>query len=90
MHEAEQQFALLGDRYPPADQRRKREKPCRMVGTEEFLSSVAATLHDAVADATTHSSRSVAQPGSASVWGTEGRGFESRRSDQILTHPRRP
>ena len=26
--------------------------------------------------------RSVAQPGSASVWGTGGRGFESRRSDQ--------
>ena len=28
--------------------------------------------------------RSVAQPGSALVWGTSGRGFESRRSDQIL------
>ncbi len=28
--------------------------------------------------------RSVAQPGSASVWGTGGRGFESRRSDQIF------
>ena len=27
--------------------------------------------------------RSVAQPGSALVWGTSGRGFESRRSDQI-------
>ena len=26
--------------------------------------------------------RSVAQPGSASVWGTGGRGFKSRRSDQ--------
>ena len=28
--------------------------------------------------------RSVAQPGSAPVWGTGGRGFESRRSDQNL------
>jgi hypothetical protein len=28
--------------------------------------------------------RSVAQSGSASVWGTEGRGFESRRSDQFI------
>jgi hypothetical protein len=28
--------------------------------------------------------RSVAQPGSASVWGTGGRGFKSRRSDQSL------
>ena len=32
--------------------------------------------------------RSVAQPGSASVWGTGGRGFESRRSDQ--SHRGRP
>ncbi len=29
-------------------------------------------------------SRSVAQPGSALVWGTRGRGFESRRSDHFL------
>lgn len=28
------------------------------------------------------SGRAVAQPGSASVWGTEGRGFESRLPDQ--------
>ncbi len=28
--------------------------------------------------------RSVAQPGSASVWGTGGRGFESRRSDHAF------
>ena len=28
--------------------------------------------------------RSVAQPGSALVWGTSGRGFESRRSDQFI------
>ena len=28
--------------------------------------------------------RSVAQPGSAPVWGTGGRGFKSRRSDQFL------
>ncbi len=32
-------------------------------------------------------SRSVAQSGSASVWGTEGRGFESRRSDQTRPVP---
>ena len=31
--------------------------------------------------------RSVAQPGSASVWGTGGRGFESRRSDQARSVP---
>ena len=29
--------------------------------------------------------RSVAQPGSALDWGSRGRGFESRRSDQIKT-----
>ena len=28
--------------------------------------------------------RSVAQPGSALVWGTRGRGFESRRSDHFF------
>ncbi len=28
-------------------------------------------------------SRSVAQPGSASRWGCEGRGFKSRRSDHF-------
>ncbi len=33
--------------------------------------------------------RSVAQPGSASVWGTGGRGFESRRSDQFACARRR-
>ena len=38
------------------------------------------------AAAKTQAGRSVAQPGSASVWGTEGRGFESRRSD----HPEIP
>jgi hypothetical protein len=27
--------------------------------------------------------RSVAQPGSALLWGGRGRGFESRRSDQL-------
>jgi hypothetical protein len=27
--------------------------------------------------------RSVAQPGSASDWGSEGRGFESRHSDHV-------
>ena len=27
--------------------------------------------------------RSVAQPGSALVWGASGRGFKSRRSDQL-------
>ena len=32
---------------------------------------------------TTEGDRSVAQPGSASVWGTGGRGFKSRRSDQF-------
>ena len=31
-----------------------------------------------------HHGRSVAQPGSASVWGAGGRGFKSRRSDQEI------
>lgn len=29
--------------------------------------------------------RSVAQPGSALVWGTRGRGFKSRRSDHAVS-----
>ena len=36
-----------------------------------------------VAAVTAHRRRSVAQPGSASVWGTGGRRFESCRSDQL-------
>ena len=35
------------------------------------------------------SCRSVAQSGSALVWGTRGRGFESRRSDQLKQEVRR-
>ena len=58
--------------------------PCGRIATKRQ------TLHCGRAsvllnDASLHG-RSVAQPGSASVWGTGGRGFESRRSDQFLRH----
>ena len=56
----------------------------RIFGNPEMTSAVVALLRRGAAHRLRPFRRGVAQPGSAPVLGTGGRGFESRRPDHLL------
>ena len=65
--------------------RRSLRPPCRRRARRRLPDPAFAAIKTSFA-----SGRSVAQPGSASVWGTGGPGFKSRRSDQPSCIPSAP